>query len=370
MSDRSLAAVVLAAGEGVRMRSQRPKPLHLLCGKPLVLYVVDALAAASVDRIVVVVGSGAERVTKRVQEDVADVVLEFVEQAAPRGTGDAVHAALGALPDDDLGDDLGDDDILVVPADMPLLSSETIAALVAQHRSGDAACTVLTARLRRPAGHSRIVRGRDERVVRVVPETDLVDDEHDLDEVSASVYCFRRSVLGPALRRLTPDNTEREFRLPDVVAVLHRAGYRVGALEIVDAGELAEVDDRLHLAEVEAELRRRINRQWLAAGVTMVDPATCYIDATVRLARDVTLFPNTLLQGRTIVGEGAEIGPDTRLVDSVVGAGARVEKAVAHDAEIGAEARVGPFVALEPGAQVAPGARVEPFVTVRMTDQS
>lgn len=366
--------MVLAAGQGSRMRSLRPKPLHLLCGKPLVLYVVDALAAVETDRVVVVVGTGAgaERVTKRVQEDLADPAITFVEQVAPRGTGDALHAALAALGDEDLEDD----DILVLPGDMPLLEPATIAGLLAAHRHVDAAVTVLCGAVPHPTSRPRTVRGRDGRVVQVMPASEIDDGDHgnpapgELVEISASVYCFRRSVLGPALRRLSPNNPDGEFRLPDVVEVLGRAGYTIGSFPVSHPGELSEVDDRVHLADIEAELRRRINGEWLAAGVTMVDPATCYIDATVALDRDVTLFPNTLLQGRTAVAEGAEIGPDTRLVDTIVGAGARVEKTVGRDAEIGADAIVGPFVNLEPGAQVAPGARVDAFSTVRMTDQT
>ncbi|MEZ5232255.1 MAG: NTP transferase domain-containing protein [Acidimicrobiales bacterium] len=378
MSERSMSAVVLAAGEGARMRSQRPKPLHVLCGRPLLLYMLDALADVGVARAVVVVGSAAERVTKRVQEDLSGLRVDFVEQGVPRGTGDALAAALGVLGEDDFGDD----DVVVVPGDMPLLSPGSVAALVQAHRDADAACTVLVARPAEVAGRARVVRGRDGRIARVVPAADLteaatsvtlLDDEElaelrALEEVSASVYCFRRGVVGPALRRLTPDNVDRAYRLPDVVDVLHRAGYRVGAVEVGDPAELAEVEDRLGLARVEAEIRRRINDRWLASGVTMLDPATCYVDATVTLGRDVTLFPNTLLQGRTVVGEGAELGPDTRLVDCIVGAGARVEKTVGHDAEVGAGADVGPFVALESGAVVPPDARIPPFTTVSMAD--
>lgn len=367
MMERSLAAVVLAAGQGTRMRSLRPKPLHRLCGKPMLLYVVDSLARASVDHAVVVVGSGAERVTKRVQEDLSELTIDFVEQARPWGTGDALAAALASLGDDDLGDD----DVIVVPSDMPLLRSETLAALVERHRAVDAAATVLSGRVGVGDGRSRLVRGRDDRVVRVVPRLDVGADEdaQDSQETAAPVYVFRRSVLGAALRRLSPDNLEGEYRLPDVIEVLHRAGYRVDALEVIDELELAEVDDRLHLAEVEAVVRRRINDGWLAAGVTMVDPSTCYIDATVTLGRDVTLFPNTLLQGRTVVGEGAELGPDTRLVDCMVGAGAQLQHVVGRDAEVGPDAVVGPFVHLEPGAQVAPSARVAPFTTVGLSDE-
>ena len=371
MMQRSLSAVVLAAGQGARMRSERPKPLHLLCGRPMLLYVIDALAGTDVGRAVVVVGSSAERVTKRVQDDVAHLPVEFVEQGAPRGTGDALAVALAALGDDDLGDD----DVIVLPADMPLLAPASVAALVRAHREADAACTVLVARSGARGGRGRVVRAKDGTVARIVPASDDVDAGgpdgeafEAAEEVSASVYCFRRGVLGVALRRLTPDNGDHEYRLPDVVEVLHRAGYRVGSVEVSDLSELAEVDDRLHLALVEAELRRRINNRWLALGVTMLDPATCYIDATVALGRDVTLFPNTLLQGRTVIGEGAEVGPDTRLVDCMVGAGARVEKTVGRDAEVGAGAEVGPFVSLEPGAQVEASARIAPFTTVALAD--
>lgn len=348
------------------MRSERPKPLHLLCGRPMLLYVVDALAGTKVDRAVVVVGSAAERVTKRLQDDVGHLPIEFVEQGAPRGTGDALAVALAALGDDDLGEG----DIVVLPADMPLLTPASVAKLVGAHQAADAACTVLVVRPHDRAGRGRVMRAKDGTVARIVDAAEAAEDREldALDEVSASVYCFRRGVLGAALRRLTPDNADHEYRLPDVVDVLHRAGYRVGSVEMEDLSEAAEVDDRLHLALVEAELRRRINDRWLAAGVTMLDPATCYIDATVSLGRDVTLFPNTLLQGRTVIGEGAEVGPDTRLVDCMVGAGARVEKTVGHDAEVGAGAEVGPFACLKPGAQVPDSARIEPFTTVEMSE--
>ena len=171
------------------------------------------------------------------------------------------------------------------------------------------------------------------------------------------------SRLGAALRRVVPDATVGEFRLAAVVDVLHRAGYPVGSVSVA-AGQVAEVDDRVHLAEVEAELRRRLVRRWLESGVTMVDPSSVYIDASVRLARDVTIFPNTLLQGQTVIGEGAEVGPDTRLIDCVIGARSRVEKTVGRDADVGADSFVGPFVSLEPGAQIAPGSRVDPFTRV------
>jgi bifunctional UDP-N-acetylglucosamine pyrophosphorylase/glucosamine-1-phosphate N-acetyltransferase len=184
------SAIVLAAGEGTRMRSSRPKPLHLLCGKAMVLYVLDSLADVGLERAVVVVGHGAERVTKKLSESAADLPLEFVEQRVQRGTGDAVSVALTAFDDDDLGD--GDDDVLVLPGDTPLLRRASIAALVEAHRASGAACTMLTSIVLDPTGYGRVVRGKDDRVVRVVEHRDASDDELDIAEINTSIYCFRR----------------------------------------------------------------------------------------------------------------------------------------------------------------------------------
>ncbi|MGI8710190.1 MAG: bifunctional UDP-N-acetylglucosamine diphosphorylase/glucosamine-1-phosphate N-acetyltransferase GlmU [Acidimicrobiales bacterium] len=354
MSERRLSAIVLAAGEGTRMHSTRPKPLHLLAGRAMLQYVLDSLADCSTGQVVVVVGHGAERVTKKLQAAEPDLHLTFVEQHAQLGTGDAASVGLTGLPDDD-GPDEDDHDVLVLPGDMPLLRPATIAELVAIHRHTDAACTVLTARVPDPGSYGRVVRGKDDQVVRIVERADATPEELAIDEINTAVYCFRRSVLAPALRRLDPDNAQGEYYLTDVVAVLREAGYRVGALTVDDAAEGEGINDRLQLAAAEAEIRRRTNERWLRAGVALVDPASTYLDATVTLGHDVTLFPGTILQGSTAIGAGAEIGPHTRLVDCVVGAGAVVEQSNGRDAEIGAEARVGPFASLAPGASVPEG---------------
>lgn len=376
MTRRALSAVVLAAGSGSRMRSRRPKPLHLICGRPLLLYSLDSLAAVEVARTVVVVGPGAERITKRIGEDAPDLHVDFIEQVHPRGTADAVAAGLSALPEDDSGDD----DVLVVAGDLPLLSAATVAGLVEQHRLDAAACTLLVARGASQAlgGRSRVVRGRRGTITQLVrPEEwhlpalvgDGVDDEGAtlrpaVEEAAALACCFKRSALGPALRRVVPDPLDGEYRLFDVVEVLDRAGFPVGSYE-AGLSELDEVGDRATLAAVEAEIRRRVNLAWARSGVTFVDLATAYIDATVTLGRDVTIFPNTLLQGRTVVGEGAEVGPDTRLVDCVVGPRARLQVTSGRNAQVGEGAVVGPFVALEPGAEVPDHAQVAPFTTLR-----
>ena len=366
MSARPLSAVVLAAGEGTRMRSARPKPLHLLCGRPMVLHVLDALAELPLERAVVVVGHGAERVTKTLHDLAPEgLVLDFVEQHVQLGTGDAVQVALTAFPTNDVDDG----DVVVLPGDTPLLRPATLAALVKAHRMSDAAATVLTARIEDPTGYGRVVRGKDERVSRIVEEVDATDEEREIDEVCTSIYCFRQSVVAPALRRVRPENAQGEYYLTDVIGVLYDAGYNVVSMVAADPMEPAGVNDRAQLAAAEAELRDRINDRWMLQGVNMVDPSRTCVDVGVKLSPDVTLFPGTMLHGATTVAAGAEIGPNTRLIDCVVGEGAVVPQTYGQQAEIGENARVGPFAVLQPGSRVAPGAVTGPFFTAESDDE-
>jgi len=361
----ALSAIVLAAGEGTRMRSRRPKPLHLLCGRAMLLYVLDALGDCATHRAVVVVGHGAERVTKKLQDSAPAAELDFVEQQEQRGTGDAVRVALTAFPNEEID---GDGDVLVLPGDTPLLRPATIASLVAHHRSSGAACTVLTATMDDPRGYGRVVRAADGSVRRIVEHADATSEELAITEVNTSIYCVRLAELAPALRRLEPQNAQGEYYLTDVVEVLADAGYTVTAHPADDAAETQGVNDRHQLAAAEAELRRRTNDRLMRAGVTMVDPATTYVDTTVEVAGDVTLFPGTILAGACRIGPGSEVGPDTRLVDCTVGADAVVSYSNAADATVGEGAVVGPYAVLAPGAEVAPGERTGSFVTVGGVD--
>ena len=361
MRHRPLDAIVLAAGEGTRMRSPLPKPLHRLCGRPMVLHVLDALTELPIDRVVVVVGYRSSEVTKTLQAEAPpELRLEFVEQTRPLGTGDAVAVALTALPEAYAAG--GEDgDLVVLPGDTPLVRPSTLAALVRAHRSSDAAATLLTARLADPTGYGRIVRAKGGDVARIVEHADATVEERAIDEVGTSIYCFRHAVLAPALRRVSPDNAQGEYYLTDAVAVLHEAGYPVAAVEAPDGGEAAGVNDRAQLAAAEAELRGRINERWMRRGVTMTDPGQTYVDAQVVLDEDVTLLPGTVLEGATTVGRGAVVGPSSRLVDCEVGAGARLEQVVATASIVGEDAVVGPFAVLAPGSRLAAGTRTGPL---------
>ncbi|MFI5053069.1 MAG: bifunctional UDP-N-acetylglucosamine diphosphorylase/glucosamine-1-phosphate N-acetyltransferase GlmU [Acidimicrobiia bacterium] len=366
MPYRPISAVVLAAGEGTRMRSSTPKVLHPLCGRPMLLHVLDALVALPLERIVVVVGHGAEDVTKTLQEQLTgcDVPIEFVEQHRQRGTGDATSVALTAFADDlDV-----EDDLFVVMADVPLLRAETLAALVTEHRLADAAASLLTARVPDPTGYGRILRNAQGGVERIVEHADAQPEELALDEINPSIYCFRRGLLAPALRRLSPENAQGEYYLTDAIGVLRQAGHSVLGVETDDPMEALGVNDRAQLAHAEAELRARINLRWMREGVTMTDPARTYVDTTVELAADVVLLPGTMLQGATVVGTGSVLGPDTQLVDTVVGQRSNVRQSVARDSVIGDDVTVGPYASLRAGTRLAAGVHVGTFVEIKNSE--
>lgn len=361
----SVSAVILAAGAGTRMRSERPKPLHRICGRPMVLHVIHALEQLRPAHTAVVVGHGAEQVTKRVQESAPDWAnVVFAEQIEQNGTGDAAAIGMAALGGDDYDED---STVVILPGDAPLLEADTLDELVATHVAHSNAATMLTSVMDDPTGYGRIIRANDHRVLRIVEQRDATPDELDVTEVCTSIYAFRRDLLGPALRNLNTNNSQGEFYLTDVIAGLAGMGHRVGAVQAPPA-ETQGVNDRWQLALAEREFRNRTNRRWLLNGVTMLDPRQTFIDVTVQLGRDITIYPGTILQGDTRVGDGTDLGPDTRLDSCLVGSGCTISHTVAHDASVGDDARVGPYAHLPPGANVVSGTVTGAFYTAPVPD--
>lgn len=377
--DHPLVGVVLAVGDSRAMRSNRPKALHRICGRTLAGHALETLGEIGVSKAVVVVSHGVDQVAKVLLQEISpDQSVEFVMQSRPDGSADAAAVAITALDDDiEMTSDETGTNVVFVSSDRPLVRASSLAALVATHIESGAAATLLTARMVDPDGHGCVVRGRQHRFEAVVPVevADLSDLEPDSPlECDAGVLVVRLGLLAPALRRITRGVDDRFFiiegsdndvedepaELSDVLQVLVDAGYTVATHELLDERECEGIDDRLHLADVEAELRRRTNERHMAAGVTMLDPAQTYVDATVKIAADVTLFPGTMLQGRCDIQAGAEIGPNARLVDTIVGEGAVVESSVCRSSVIGKGAVVGPFAALEPGSRIGDGVRTGP----------
>jgi bifunctional UDP-N-acetylglucosamine pyrophosphorylase/glucosamine-1-phosphate N-acetyltransferase len=323
-------------------------------------YVLDTLAAVGVRQAVVVTGVEGARISKRLLEDPPGFPVRFVEQKIDRGDGDAVLLGLSGF--DDFNDD---EDLLIVPADVPLLRPAMVRQLLDAHRTTGAACTVLAVDAGDDeASFGRVERDRHGRVSAIRSGRGAVERAGDAGstvEAAAGVYCVRRGLLAPAIRRTIAETPAGELQLAHVVAVLVESGHTCEAVMVEPAQDLTPVGNRIQLAEAESELRRRTNRYWLSMGVTMVDPDRTYIDVTVQLGTDVTLFPGTMLQGSTTIGNGCELGPDVRLDRCRVGKSTRIEQATAHLATIGDDCTVGPFAVLQPGSDVPNGTVTGPF---------
>ena len=366
MTEARLAAVVvLAAGEGTRMRSATtPKVLHPLCGRTMLGHVVHAARGLDPEHLVVVVGHAREQVTAALAELDAGAVAVVQEQQ--NGTGHAVRVALEALAQR-TGTELSGT-VVVVPGDAPLLTTATLAALVEVHEQAGAATTLLTAVLDDASGYGRVVRDSAGVVTAVVEHKDADEAVRAIREVATSVYAFDAAALGQALRSLTTDNAQGEEYLTDVVGLHRGAGAVVAAAVAETAGETMGVNDRVQLSEARRLLRDRLVEQHQRAGVTVVDPLTTWLDVDVRLEPDVVLEPGCQLHGTTSVAAGALVGPDTTLADCEVHEGAQVVRSHCAGAVIGPAAQVGPFTYLRPGTRLAAGSKAGAFVEIKASE--
>jgi bifunctional UDP-N-acetylglucosamine pyrophosphorylase/glucosamine-1-phosphate N-acetyltransferase len=357
--DRPAAVVVLAAGEGTRMKSAIPKVLHPVGGRTLVHHAVAAAAELEPAHLAVVVGHGRDQVAAHVAEGAPTATPVVQEQQL--GTGHAVQCALAELPD-------LDGTVVVTYGDVPLLTADVLRALLEAHAGQGNAVTMLTAHLADPTGYGRILRGDGDEVLGVVEQKDATDDQRAVREVNSGVYAFDAAALRDGLARLDTDNVQGELYLTDVVGHSVAAGRRVGALAVQDTWAVEGVNDRVQLAAIHRELNRRTLERWMREGVSVLDPATTWVDADVTLEPEVVLEPNTLLRGSTSVAAGATVGPNCLLVDTEVGAGAEVANATAYGAVVGPDASVGPYTYLRPGTRLGRGARAGGFVEMKKAE--
>lgn len=357
---RPAAVVILAAGEGTRMKSALPKVLHPVAGRSLVGHVLEAAATLEPERLVVVVGHGRDAVTAHLAE-VAPWARPVVQEQQ-HGTGHAVRVALEALEADA---PLSGGPVVVLTGDTPLLTGTTLLRLVLAHEDEGAAATVLTAILADPTGYGRIVRDHDGRVAEIVEHKDAGESVLAISEINSGMYAFAATELAAALAEITRDNAQGEEYLTDVLSILRRKGRPVGALVADDPDEILGVNDRAQLAHAAALMRDRINLGWMRQGVSVLDPRTTWIDVDVDLAADVTLLPETYLLGPTSVARGARIGPGTTLRACEVGEDASVIHTWGELAVIGAGASVGPFTFLRPGTRLEQGAKAGAYVEIK-----
>jgi bifunctional UDP-N-acetylglucosamine pyrophosphorylase / glucosamine-1-phosphate N-acetyltransferase len=350
------AVVILAAGEGKRMKSSRSKLLHEIAGHSMLSYAMTAATAVQPEHIVVVVGHRRDQVEEHLAEIAPHVLIAVQEEQL--GTGHAVQVALGQLAD-------LDGEVIVTYGDVPMLTGETLGALLSEHRTRQATATVLTAEVPDPTGYGRILRDTDGMVSGIVEHRDADAIQRQINEINSGIYVFDAAALKAALSELEPTNDQGELYLSDVPAVVRRAGKPVAALLIDDVWQTEGVNDRIQLSSMNAEVNRRILHRWMREGVTVVDPATTWVHASVDLAPDVILLPGTSLEGATSVGAGAQIGPDTTLIDVEVGENAVVTRTQASLSVIGPGANVGPFAYLRPGTTLGAGGKIGTFVEAK-----
>ncbi|MDI3386635.1 bifunctional UDP-N-acetylglucosamine diphosphorylase/glucosamine-1-phosphate N-acetyltransferase GlmU [Streptomyces sp. B-S-A8] len=353
------AVVVLAAGEGTRMKSKTPKVLHEICGRSLVGHVVSAAQELTPERLVVVVGHAREQVVAHLTA--ADAAIRTAVQEEQNGTGHAVRMGLEELA----AERAVDGTVIVVCGDTPLLTGETLQALAATHAADGNAVTVLTAEVPDAAGYGRIVRDAAGAVTAIVEHKDADDATRAIREINSGVFAFDGALLADALGKVRTDNSQGEEYLTDVLGILRAAGHRVGASVAGDHREIAGINNRVQLAEARRTLNDRLLERAMLGGVTVVDPASTLVDVTVTFEADAVVHPGTQLLGATHVSADAEVGPNTRLRDTSVGAGARVDNTVAEGAEIGAEALVGPFAYLRPGTRLGVKAKAGTYVEMK-----
>ncbi len=350
---RPTVAVVLAAGLGTRMRSRVPKVLHELCGRPMIDYVLDAAIAASGSRPLVVYSPATDAVRSHVAER-ADTALQDV----PRGTGDALRAALDALADDVV-------EVLVLSGDVPLVQADLLAALLEARALDHAAIALVSVDAIDPTGLGRVVRTEGGTVERIVEDKDATDDERQITEINAGLYAIDAAWLRRRIGALRPSAATGELYLTDLVALAREDGRLIAALDVDDDGRLTGINDRAQLARAEWDMRVEMNDRWLRAGVTMQDPSTVYLEHGVQLAEDVTLEPNVILRGRTVVGRGTRIGAGSRIIDSIIGEDCAIVASVLESSTVEDQVTVGPFSHLRPGAHVGRRSEVGNYAEIK-----
>ncbi|NOY55842.1 MAG: UDP-N-acetylglucosamine diphosphorylase/glucosamine-1-phosphate N-acetyltransferase [Actinobacteria bacterium] len=351
----AVKAVVLAAGAGTRMKSDLPKVLNTVAGRPMIAWVLDAIRPIEPEQIVVVVGQGGDMVRDAISDDVDVVVQE--EQL---GTGHATGIALSAIVASDA------DSILVAPGDTPLLVPETLAELIRTHRRTGSAVSVLTADIEAPAGYGRILRDGWDRVVGIVEHGDASPSQRRINEINGGVYVFNGLLLADALPRVEPNNVQGEYYLTDVIEILAEEGHPLHALK-TNPVEIAGVNSHIQLAQAAGLMRRRINEHWMRRGVWMQDPDRVYLEADVQLEPGAILLPDTHLRGATTVAGGARVGPNVTAENSSIGPHAHVWYSVLRGAEVGEGVEVGPYASLRPGTVLRKGSKVGTFVEMKKT---
>lgn len=347
-------AVILAAGEGKRMKSNTPKVLHKICGLPMLAHVIQAARQAGAEKIVVVVGENAEKVKEVFAKD----DIEFVLQKEQKGTGHALMQAEKAVA--------GSSHFVVLYGDMPMVKAQSIKKMAEFHREQKAAATVMTAKVANPTGYGRIIR-EGMQVLCIREHKDATLDERKINEINAGFYCFDTPAVFAALSKVKNKNRQGEYYLTDVVEILNRENKKVVAFELEDPEELSGVNNRKQLAQVQNLMQRRIIEGWMEKGVTFINPDSCMVDSLVQIGRDTTIYPGAILEGNTRIGEGCTIIGQSRIKDSIIGDYCEIVMSQINDCILADGVKIGPYSNLRPGCKLSSKVKVGDFVELKNT---
>ena len=360
-TSQSLKVIILAAGLGTRMKSDRAKVLHELAGKPLIVHVIEGARKLSPEKIYVVIGHQGEQVREVCAKRFGESLFEFVPQTEQLGTGHAVNCVREHLEHDD-------STVLVLSGDVPMIGEETLSSLISIHDSYKSACTILSVVLPDPSGYGRIVRDYDAGFVGIVEQKDADEKQLQIEEVNTGIYCFDSKKLFRALSKIGNKNAQGEYYLTDVPAIMLGDGDRVAVSACSDPAEVEGVNDRNQLADLERKLRQKVNAFHMSSGVTIIDPSNTYISPDSVIGRDSVIHPNVFIEGDSNIGTGCVIRPGSRVRDSIVGDGVEIlDGCIVTDSNIGNGCKLGPMAHLRNGARMEDGSKIGNFVELKNT---
>ncbi|QXM07221.1 bifunctional UDP-N-acetylglucosamine diphosphorylase/glucosamine-1-phosphate N-acetyltransferase GlmU [Crassaminicella indica] len=349
----NISAVILAAGAGTRMKSKLPKVLHDVCGKPMVEHIIDAAEEVNAKKTIVVIGHKGDKVKKAIEHRGVDFAL----QKEQLGTGHAVIKA------EELIEDEGN--VLLLCGDTPLIKGETLKALIDFHIKGNFQGTILTADFENPKGYGRIVRDDEGNVVKIVEEKDANEQEKRITEINSGMYCYNAKLLKEALKKITNDNKQQEYYITDVIEILRKEGYKVGAFKVEDNADIMGVNSRVQLACAEKVMRERILTKHMEDGVTIIDPKNTYIEKNVKIGIDTVIYPGVILKGDTSIGEDCIIGHNTRIENSTIKDQVQIQNSTIIDSFIDQGCTIGPYAYLRPNSRLGKKVKIGDFVEVK-----